>query len=133
MLEQLTEAQVAELAAIQVRAQTVPAGQWWWDIRPVAKSMELVAPGFGGETMLRANRWGFGGATIWMPSAEHEGILEGLEKDMVAFPGRKHHEWARTTQRPTAVFLANAKRDIDFLTGLVQQLLAAKGEEVASA
>jgi hypothetical protein len=122
LLTTLLPAEVAQFDLIEQRALSVPAGRWFWDIRPETKSVTLIAPGFGGDTVLTAHRWGMNGATIWMPSAEPPGYLAGLEEDAVAFPKRDHHKWARTSERPTAVFLAHARADNDFLRGLVRKL-----------
>lgn len=133
---------LALFQAVEARALATPAGRWYWDIRPQSKSVTLMGGGFGGETIITGHRWGMSGATFWMPSATVPGCLEGLQEDAVPHPGRAHHkDWALTTERPIAVFLAHSRSDNDFLRDLVRHLVqelalvsgVEVGEEVPSA
>lgn len=114
--------QLAEFEAVEARAQATPPGRWYWDIRPQSKSVTLMG-GFGGETIITGHRWGMSGATFWMPNNEEIPFLSGLHEDAVPHPGRAHHkDWALTTERPIAVFLAHSRSDNDFLRDLVRRL-----------
>ncbi|HEX8505495.1 MAG TPA: hypothetical protein VF630_09015 [Hymenobacter sp.] len=131
----LDKEHLAQFLAIEARALATPPGRWHWDIRPQTKSVTLMGGESGWDTIITSHRWGMNGATFWMPNTENPSFLQGLEEDGVPHPGRAHHkDWALTTERPIAVFLAHSRADNDYLRDLVrslaQELALVSGVEV---
>ncbi|UOR07209.1 DUF551 domain-containing protein [Hymenobacter aerilatus] len=96
-----------QLSQLEELAKAATPGPWYWDIRPLNKSLELV--GAYMNTVLRPIRWGFNGASLFMPDAQEKGILSGIHEDAVAGKGREHHkEWHRVPVRDNSAYIAAA-------------------------
>lgn len=111
----------AELKAIEERWNAASAGEWFWDVNPKYRQVELeTSKGF---TVMDFVRWGMGAAAPRF--RDKENLLHRCDAIMEPIPGREHHaHWAQTINHPDAVAIAAAPSDVRSLIAEVRRLKA---------